>query len=129
MPKSKREQQQEAELSPLSATQRALARRRNPSQAEEISNTGPVDTPGEIAYRYYNNGPVDTDAERKVRYDNPGPVDTVNEHRFKDKMQTIKQEPEPRDKPKDLEQKNKAKESDQNNQNSPTPFSNAPRPR
>lgn len=129
MPKSKREQQQDAELSPLSATQRALARRRHPSQKDDMCNTGPVDTPAEIAYRYYNNGPVDSEAERKVRYDNPGPVDTVNEHKFKDKMQTIKQEPEAKNKPKDPEQKNKPKESDQNNQNSPTPFPNAPRPR
>ncbi|PJD93751.1 MAG: hypothetical protein CK424_01585 [Legionella sp.] len=125
MGKRKREDQKIAEMSPLSPTNR----RRYLSHHENIANSGPVDTPGEINYRYYNHGPVDTDAERNVRYNNPGPVDTVNEHKFKDKMQTIKQDPEskavlpvpkPEPKPKDPEQKNS---------NTPTPFSTVPRPR
>lgn len=61
---------------------------------EEICNQGPVDTPGEIKYRYYNDGPVDTPGEQEVRYRNPGPKDTLNELRDQQKRENAEKKNE-----------------------------------
>ncbi len=104
-------------MSPLGPTQsssRAWIRKpksQQKSQYEQIANTGPVDTPGEIAYQYYSDGPVRSEGKMKVKYDNPGPVDTDYESKYKNPIRSIK---------------NSDKSDEKNDNASPTP---TPKPR
>jgi hypothetical protein len=66
---------------------------------EEICNLGPVDTVGEIQYRYYNDGPVDSVGEQEVRYRNPGPKDTLNELRAQQKLKNSEEKNEEEETP------------------------------
>lgn len=80
-------------LGPTRASSRALIRKpqtQQKSQYEQIANTGPVDTPGEIAYQYYSDGPVRSEGKMKVKYGNPGPVDTDYERSYKNPIRNIK---------------------------------------